>query len=1086
MRQLGPYTLVRRLGQGGMGTVWAARHPRRAELVALKELTHARARTQSWFVAFDDEVRAAAGLDHPHIVRLLDRGRGADGAPYMVMELAGGGSLKERAPEMDWDDVRAALAALLQALAHAHARGITHRDVKPSNLLIQVDAAGQETLQLSDFGIASSARRPRGVRDGWGTPSYMAPEQFRGVGWPQGPWTDLYAVGCMTLALVEGAPPGANLTPDELAVARQIQSPSTLRPRMPIPAGLSDWLAALLAPQPRDRYQSAAAALAGLQSLPPAALGGASAGALLELPTMTATATATAAAVAGRSGPLPPTAPAPASPALAIRAPLPVPPRWKGISPRRLARLVRDNDVAQGLFGLRAVPYVGREVLRDRLWAALAQVIAEHAPVRLALVGDEGVGRSRLAGWLGEQATERGLAVTLHATLSGDTPETSALAEMLARHLGCLGADDETCAAHVRYLLPALHPHDQQDLVAMLCGQIPERRAALGVLTRAVNALTHSHPLVLILDDVDASADGAALAAAVEGPILVLMTTAGAAPEGAEALLVGALPRSEMQMLLRQMLDLSPSLSMQVAELASGNPQLAIQLVGGWISQGALSEGDDGLVLAPDAPRPDTLSRVWSTRLADLLARRPDLAVPLERAALLGSPIQLAEWQAACPDADLPALLGTLAAERLLTGRGDLWRLADGLLREAILQHAEAHGRLLSHRRALAALLEDRAAAPERIGRLWRDAGEPGRAAPSLLRAAADELDRCNYPRSRALLEAHAEAMVAAGAPASDVTWGQSQSIAVKISYLTRDNRDTEPRLETLRADARAHGWPHVGTEAACIHARLLNQNGHPQEALALLDEIETEAQEPYKLRGEWLTARAWILLRLGRADDAIACLEAVAALWRCHDESRMQVMVQSALCIQLSKHGRLDEARAIAEETYDKALAGRYDITAAECANCLGEIARYQGRLEDAVAAYRRALDIYLRKGVYDAALPQANLGLVELALGRPERARPALQGALALFIEHQRTFIATVIRAFLLQCAIHDGDPDEAAGLCDAIDAVLSGSSTADAELHEALQAAAEQARGKQWALARRLQRLADLQQARLARGG
>jgi eukaryotic-like serine/threonine-protein kinase len=145
---LGPFDLLSPAGQGGMGEVWSAVHRTEGLAVAVKVVRPALAGDPELRELFRHEVRAAAALDHPNVVLLFDHGEVDDeaaqrsagrivaGSPYLVMEWASGGTLASRGPFAEWKDLERALLTILDALAHAHARGVVHRDLKLSNVLL--------------------------------------------------------------------------------------------------------------------------------------------------------------------------------------------------------------------------------------------------------------------------------------------------------------------------------------------------------------------------------------------------------------------------------------------------------------------------------------------------------------------------------------------------------------------------------------------------------------------------------------------------------------------------------------------------------------------------------------------------------------------------------------------------------------------------------------------------------------------------------------------------------------------------------------------------------------------------------------
>lgn len=202
---LGPFHLGARLGVGVFGEVWAGSAPDGTP-VAVKVVGASPDAAR----LLDHELRTVAGLDHGCIQRVLHHGRvdaaasAADPrlpihAPYVASALVDGGTLLDRVGRAGWPEVQGLLLDVLAALAHAHARGVVHLDVKPSNVL--VTSAGRAVL--ADFGLARATGHI-GPGTGSGTPLYMAPELYGGR--PVGPWTDLYAVGCAAFELATGRP----------------------------------------------------------------------------------------------------------------------------------------------------------------------------------------------------------------------------------------------------------------------------------------------------------------------------------------------------------------------------------------------------------------------------------------------------------------------------------------------------------------------------------------------------------------------------------------------------------------------------------------------------------------------------------------------------------------------------------------------------------------------------------------------------------------------------------------------------------------------------------------------------------------
>ena len=202
----GRYRPIEQLGRGGMGVVWRARDERLGRVVALKVLHPWVADDPELRDRFEREAAALARLEHPNVVRLYDVLEDR-GQTVLVMELVEGEPLEAvlSAAPRSWDDARRLCAPVAAALAHAHARGVVHRDLTPANVLVE---RGSGRLVVTDFGLARLARSSRSAPVSGvlaGTPEYWAPEQAAGD--PTGPSTDLYALGCVLYRLLSGRLP---------------------------------------------------------------------------------------------------------------------------------------------------------------------------------------------------------------------------------------------------------------------------------------------------------------------------------------------------------------------------------------------------------------------------------------------------------------------------------------------------------------------------------------------------------------------------------------------------------------------------------------------------------------------------------------------------------------------------------------------------------------------------------------------------------------------------------------------------------------------------------------------------------------
>jgi WD40 repeat protein len=280
-RRIGDYDVLERLGQGGMGVVYRARHRRLNRLVALKVLHRVDSVTD--VQRFHREAELAARLQHPHIVGVYEVGSWSEGEemparPWIAFELVAGGGLDRLLRESVLAPRQA--AALVETLARTlhvvHGHGIVHRDLKPANVLLSgsgvasaprggstpgADATGL-TPKIADFGLAClQDDHDSGLtRTGQllGTPGYMAPEQVDGLRWAVGPATDVHALGAILYESLTGRPPfkGGSLH-ETLALIREQEPAGPRRLRPGIPRNIETICLKCLEKDPAHRYASA-------------------------------------------------------------------------------------------------------------------------------------------------------------------------------------------------------------------------------------------------------------------------------------------------------------------------------------------------------------------------------------------------------------------------------------------------------------------------------------------------------------------------------------------------------------------------------------------------------------------------------------------------------------------------------------------------------------------------------------------------------------------------------------------------------------------------------------------------------------
>jgi serine/threonine-protein kinase len=262
------FTLVERIGAGGMSQVWRATDELLGRPVAVKMLTAEIAADPGLREATWREARAAARLTHPSVTRVYDYGEavlpGGDRVAYLVMELVEGQSLATRlaAGPLPWPEAARIGAHVAAALAAAHELGVVHHDIKPANVMLTGDGA-----KVLDFGTAALV----GAIDQdalAGTPSYTAPERLEWA--PAQPASDIYSLGVLLGEALTGEPPVTLASWTEAAAAHRGGGPRPVRLPAGLPAELGELLRACQSPDPGERPPArwVATALAGLAGIP--------------------------------------------------------------------------------------------------------------------------------------------------------------------------------------------------------------------------------------------------------------------------------------------------------------------------------------------------------------------------------------------------------------------------------------------------------------------------------------------------------------------------------------------------------------------------------------------------------------------------------------------------------------------------------------------------------------------------------------------------------------------------------------------------------------------------------------------------
>ena len=276
---IGPYRIVRKLGEGGMGAVWLGEHALLGRRAAIKVLLREFSANEQIVQRFFNEAKAVTAIADPGIVQVFDFGYHTDGSAFLVMEVLEGEAMDARLKRIGRfqpaDAVRL-MAQIATSLGAAHAKGVVHRDLKPENIFIVGDPAvtGGERSKILDFGIAKLTADEPGkqkTRTGivMGTPVYMSPEQCRGMS-SIDHRSDVYALGCVLFTMLTGRPPFESESSGDLIIMHVRDTPPRPSQYAPgIPASLDAVVLRCLEKNPFHRFQSTAELVQALGAVEP-------------------------------------------------------------------------------------------------------------------------------------------------------------------------------------------------------------------------------------------------------------------------------------------------------------------------------------------------------------------------------------------------------------------------------------------------------------------------------------------------------------------------------------------------------------------------------------------------------------------------------------------------------------------------------------------------------------------------------------------------------------------------------------------------------------------------------------------------
>ena len=1022
--QLGPYELHEVLGQGGLGQVWRARHVHHDGNVAIKLLLPKLLKREAPREAFGNELRAMMRMHHRNIVSVLDAGVIDEHqseqnqtflqphTPYLVMELATHGSLAAFKGDLPWEELLALLFLTLDTLAHAHARGVIHRDIKPENFLLGWREEGH-VVRLTDFGL-SAITGEHDVALGWGTPYYMAPEQVGDRWREQGPWTDLFSLGCMAHELATGLF-AFKLTDSNAEGLAQVDG---VREATRLPTSYPDsflpWLERLLHRAPRERFETAADATWALADA-----------AKLEAPMtlrecnhvlerLLASAEervgdggdplnhathVTRTTLTHHSGVV-------AEPTSVLgHAPPPVAPMPSRVAPWREGWR-RDETpreaprmLAPAVAPLRRGPLVGRQTERDLLWHALREARQDKQMHVVVLHGEHGTGKTHLSRWFLERTHELGVADSFEVSYSSPAGPFDGLLPTLATKLGVQGLTGDKLMTALRDLPETSRPRDPEELrqLANLLDTtegLPKTRELshlnrYELLRRQLMRLSHTRPLIIAIEDIHLGAEALFFIryllrrSSHDLPVVFVLMwrdehldhrplESALLEEISLALRVvrcdlTPMPTGDITELLHVLFPLDDDLANSISERSRGVPLFAMRLIDELIASDALdTRSASGWQVREEdhALLPEDFNALWAGRLKRFFEEHPHARPSLEIGAALGQEVAREEWEHVCMRfgalSDIQILRSAELAGLITRLEPDRFMLADAHLRQLLHARSRGHRRWEAINMCCAHVMGP--IDHERRAHHLIEAGAGRTALEDLNIAAQRRLERGELLRTHTLLDSLDEVL-------DDL-----------------NDHDGQPLH-------RARAWSH--------RARCFDLQGRYLDAKDFAERARDEALSigAYALAGRADITRAFAMLHQGATEAAREQFLRIS-----EDEERVaardRLRARQGLARVAQRRGDL----GIAEELFERCRVEAVEIedifVEAVSLNGLGDIARQADDLDKALAYSQRALELFERQGHRVMVADCLNdLAELERMRGDYERAMELCQRSMAIF---------------------------------------------------------------------------------------
>ena len=1111
---IGPFRLLSILGSGGMGEVWLGEHVTHKVKVALKIMTSDRARQPDFVERFEREVEVMARMNHPGAAMVLDMGVLEEtvgpffaDTPFIVMEYIEGCTLKEAIGKLDWPRTRRILIDLLDTLAHAHAKGVIHRDLKPQNILIEGGLDHMRGAKLVDFGIAhllylpSPAEANLDLKPGQvgitGTPKFMSPEQIRMLDHKQGPWTDLYSLGCLAWYMFCGDAP---FTGSHMGVLYQHmrEEPGEFSPTFAAPASIERWLRKLLEKEPAARFQRAADAAHALYKMPSATeedlaqlhLNQTTEMIAFELPESTLEIPSLSEALrldieraqrdTGAGAP-------------AKNAP-PLPPTWSSAAKQPGMKLI---GAGLGLWGMRTLPVVGRVSERTLLWETLRTVHDLGQARAIMLEGLSGMGKTKLMDWLLTRAHEVGAAHILRATHGPMGGPLDGLGPMLGRHLRCQGLERQEIFSRILEHIEAIgfETTDAVRDAAALTELISPRRIMsddtgpahrfsstmerYGMVASYLARLCEERTVILCLDDVQWSFEALGFVRYIltqethNLPILILITARAEAVaklphivhafEQLEKLEdfsrheIGPLSEAHQRELLENLLSLRPDVADTVLEITGGTPLFAVQLVDDWVVRGKLRVTDDGFAIdqAREQGLPNDLSDLIDQRLAYLLGEFPEGTLPaLELAAALGHAVEQDEWEALCEiagEAIPDGLIGAMIKANLATREENGWQFAHNKILNVLVASAKFHSRWASHHAHAARMVHERYSYHER--------SIPMRHAEHLMAAHAWEaaldalvsalymaVDFGHYEQIDPIIGAYEQCMQELELPEEHPFRIRHWCLSSARMRLEGLHDEAHEILDEAISIASQHDWPGELALAMRFKGLLLAAQGSHSNAVELFEQaIELfEQTEQMEYLARTIAALGQCLSWLSRAREAADMHLRALEIFEAIGNEALIGRSHELLIASMYDIGEDERALAHAEAALDSARKQGNTRLEAATRNELGILHRQRGDLELAREEFHESARLYEPLSEVNFMVVHHNMGVVALMKQDWVMARGHLEPSYERLMELEQRWIMPEIIASMICLTAAEHDWERWRSYLDVLDEVSNVETT------------------------------------------